>query len=205
MKIRSCRLILYILSMPSIHFSDFENFVSSVNNSMTEIVVFVCPRLYSQYHIRSRPYLSPSTQQMSSINVLSCCPVDHTGSPKRSAHHIQPSDRLHSTGVIPSNLYSISSIALNFRMWWSSHHIAYTNQRPASIVFIQNGCLVTMHGSCRSVFLHFEGLCTDIKYISKLTHALYSLYSKLQLITARFPVLQTCTENRQKNWLINLT
>ena len=41
--------------------------------------------------------------------------------------------------------------------------------------------------------------------ISKLTHALYSLYSKLQLITARFPVLQTCTENRQKNWLINLT
>ena len=41
--------------------------------------------------------------------------------------------------------------------------------------------------------------------ISKLTHALYRLYSKLQLITARFPVLQTCTENRQKNWPINLT
>ena len=43
------------------------------------------------------------------------------------------------------------------------------------------------------------------RHISKLTHALYSLYSKLQLITARFPVLQTCTENRQKNWPINLT
>ena len=38
-----------------------------------------------------------------------------------------------------------------------------------------------------------------------LTHALYRLYSKLQLITARFPVLQTCTENRQKNRPINLT
>ena len=126
--------------------------------------VFYCFDLnYSQYHIRSRPYLSPSTWKTSSINMPSCCPADHDGSPKRSTHRIWPSDQLHSTGTIPSNLYSISSIALNFRMWWSSHHIAYMNQWPASIVFIQNGCLVTMHGSCRSVFLHYEGLCTDIR------------------------------------------
>jgi len=41
-------------------------------------------------------------------------------------------------------------------------------------------------------------------HISKLTHALYSLYSWLQKITARYPVIQSCTENGQKNWPINL-
>ena len=45
-KFCSCGLFLHILIMPRIQFLDFQNIVSSVNNSMTEIVVFVCPQLY---------------------------------------------------------------------------------------------------------------------------------------------------------------
>ena len=45
-KICSCRLFLYPLSMPYIQLLDFQDVVLSVDNSMSKIVVFVCPRLY---------------------------------------------------------------------------------------------------------------------------------------------------------------
>ena len=69
-----------------------------------------------RYHIRSKLYLSPSVRQMSSVNVPSCYPADHAGSPKRFAHHIQPSGLLYSTGAIRSNSSNVSSIAPNFGM-----------------------------------------------------------------------------------------
>ena len=38
--------------MPIIHFLDLQNVVSSVDNSTTEIVVFVCPQLYVTVHFQ---------------------------------------------------------------------------------------------------------------------------------------------------------
>ena len=39
--------------MPIIHFLDLQNVVSSVDNSTTEIVMFVCPQLYGTAHLRN--------------------------------------------------------------------------------------------------------------------------------------------------------
>jgi len=51
------------------------------------------------YHTRPKLYLSPSAWQMSSVNMLSCYSAGHAGSPKKSAHCIQPSGPLYSTGL----------------------------------------------------------------------------------------------------------
>ena len=87
----------------------------------------------------------------------------------------------------------------------------YIPSHPAPpIPFVLSQCILLLSLPSHIFFGHLRSIVRlERSYlvitISKLTHALYRLYSKLQLITARFPVLQTCTENRQKNWPINLT